>query len=68
MGAVAISANAGSSLPLAPPTLDFLDSLHSVVNGAILLPWSWATWWILLLIIMGIWKHGVSKIPFGPNG
>ena len=63
MGAAAISANAGSSLSLAPSTLAFLDSLHSVVNGAILLCWSWATWWIPLLVIMGIWKHGILKIP-----
>jgi len=62
MGAAAISANAGSSLSMSPSVMPFLDSLHSMVNGVILLAWSWATWWIPLLIIMGIWKHGVSAI------
>jgi tellurite resistance protein TehA-like permease len=63
MGAAAISANAGNSLSPAPSVMPFLDSLHSMVNGVILLCWSWATWWIPLLVIMGIWKHGVSKVP-----
>jgi tellurite resistance protein TehA-like permease len=25
--------------------------------------WTWATWWIPLLVIIGIWKHGYNKIP-----
>jgi tellurite resistance protein TehA-like permease len=25
--------------------------------------WAWATWWIPLLLLFGIWKHGVRRIP-----
>ena len=63
MGAAAISANAGSSLSLSPSTMPFLDSIHPMVNGIIMLCWSWATWWIPLLCLIGFWKHKVFKIP-----
>lgn len=25
--------------------------------------WAWATWWIPLLLLFGIWKHGVCHVP-----
>ena len=25
--------------------------------------WAWATWWIPMLVLFGIWKHGVSRVP-----
>jgi tellurite resistance protein TehA-like permease len=25
--------------------------------------WAWATWWIPLLLLFGIWKHGVCRKP-----
>jgi tellurite resistance protein TehA-like permease len=25
--------------------------------------WAWATWWIPLLVLLGIWKHGVRRVP-----
>jgi tellurite resistance protein TehA-like permease len=25
--------------------------------------WSTATWWIPLLILLGVWRHGIQKIP-----
>ena len=25
--------------------------------------WAWATWWIPLLVLFGIWKHGVRRVP-----
>ena len=25
--------------------------------------WAWATWWIPLLVLLGIWKHGVCRVP-----
>ena len=27
------------------------------------LMWVWATWWIPLLLLFGIWKHGVRHVP-----
>ena len=25
---------------------------------------SWATWWIPLLFLFGVWKHGINHLPF----
>jgi tellurite resistance protein TehA-like permease len=25
--------------------------------------WAWATWWIPLLFMLGIWKHGIRRVP-----
>ncbi len=63
MGATAISANAGSALSSGPPVIPFLDALRPMVDGVIMLCWSWATWWIPLLVILGLWKHGFMRVP-----
>ncbi len=63
MGAAAISANAGSSLLLTDPIIPMLAELHAVVQLISIMLWTWATWWIPLLVIMGIWTHWYRKIP-----
>jgi len=25
--------------------------------------WAWATWWIPLLVLFGLWKHAVRRAP-----
>jgi tellurite resistance protein TehA-like permease len=25
--------------------------------------WAWATWWIPLLLLLGVWKHGAHRVP-----
>jgi len=61
MGAAAISVNAGSTLIVTPTGLPFLTQMHAYVNGTTLLLWAWATWWIPLLVIVGIWRHVVKR-------
>lgn len=63
MGAAAISANAGSTLILTPTGLPFLADTHAFVNGTTLILWAWATWWIPLLVIFGVWRHLVRRHP-----
>jgi len=63
MGAAAIATNAGSTMLRLPPDLPFLMDMHSFVDGTTLLLWAWATWWIPLLVIIGIWRHGVRREP-----
>jgi len=63
MGAAAISANAGSSLLLTDPIIPLLSSLHSIVQMFSIMLWTWATWWIPLLVIIGLWKHVYKQIP-----
>ncbi len=57
MGALAISTLAGSRLLLAAKDWDFLQGIAPFVQGLTLLYWFMATWWIPLLIIVGIWRH-----------
>jgi tellurite resistance protein TehA-like permease len=63
MGAAAISTNAGSTLILTESGMPFLDSMRPFIDGVTLIMWAWATWWIPLLLLFGIWKHGVCREP-----
>ena len=63
MGAAAISTNAGSTLILSETALPFLQSMRPFIDGITLIMWAWGTWWIPLLILYGIWKHGVCRVP-----
>jgi tellurite resistance protein TehA-like permease len=63
MGAAAISTNAGSTLILGDTGMLFLASMRPFIDGVTLIMWAWATWWIPLLILFGIWKHGRCRVP-----
>lgn len=63
MGAAAIATNAGSTLILTDNGMPFLHSMRPFIDGVTLVMWTWATWWIPLLLLFGIWKHGVRRIP-----
>jgi tellurite resistance protein TehA-like permease len=34
------------------------------LKGLTLLFWSTATWWIPMLVILGMWRHGYKRFPF----
>jgi tellurite resistance protein TehA-like permease len=63
MGAVAISTLAGATLigiaPRAPLVMDLLPFL----KGFSLLFWATATWWIPMLLILGVWRHVYRRFP-----
>lgn len=61
MGAAAISVNAGAILILDCGATPFLRTLQPFVSGVTLAGWAWATWWIPLLVLLGIWKHGIHR-------
>jgi tellurite resistance protein TehA-like permease len=63
MGAVAITTLAGSTLLLARSASPLLKLLESFLTGFTLFFWVTATWWIPLLIILGIWRHAVRRFP-----
>lgn len=63
MGAAAISTNAGSTLILTDSGLPFLLAMRPFIDGVTLIMWAWATWWIPLLLLFGIWKHGARRVP-----
>jgi tellurite resistance protein TehA-like permease len=63
MGAVAITTLAGSTLLLARERWPFLELLRPFLAGFTLFFWTAATWWIPLLIILGVWRHGIRRFP-----
>lgn len=68
MGALAITTLAGSVLCINTPKVagSYTDFL-GFTKGFTLFFWSFGTWWIPYLIIIGIWKYGINKIPFKYN-
>src|SRR5690606_22739202 len=63
MGAVAIATLAGSTLILQAPKWPFLAELVPFLKGFTLVFWATATWWIPMLIGLGIWRHVVRRFP-----
>jgi tellurite resistance protein TehA-like permease len=63
MGAVAISTLAGALLAAAAPGSSVLGELTPFLKGMTLLFWATATWWIPMLVILGIWRHLVRRFP-----
>ena len=63
MGAVAISTLAGTMLVAAASHSPVIRQLLPFVKGFTLLFWATATWWIPMLVILGIWRHGYRRFP-----
>ncbi|MGE4198028.1 MAG: tellurite resistance/C4-dicarboxylate transporter family protein, partial [Phycisphaerales bacterium] len=63
MGAMAISTLAGASLILGGAKSPLVAGLLPFVKGATLLFWATATWWIPMLLILGVWRHIIKKFP-----
>lgn len=63
MGAAAISVNAGSLLVAGSGGTPFLHAMQPFLDGVTLAMCAWATWWIPLLLLLGVWKHLVRRVP-----
>jgi tellurite resistance protein TehA-like permease len=63
MGAVAISTLAGTMLIAAAPASPLLTDILPFVKGFTLLFWSTATWWIPMLVVLGVWRHVYRRFP-----
>jgi tellurite resistance protein TehA-like permease len=63
MGAVAISTLAGALLALASASSPIVSELLPFVKGLTLMFWATATWWIPMLVILGIWRHVYRRFP-----
>jgi tellurite resistance protein TehA-like permease len=64
MGAVAITALAGSLLLLSRHASPLLELLRPFLTGFTIFFWVTATWWIPLLLILSVWRHAVRRFPF----
>ena len=63
MGAVAISTLAGTMLIANRDGSALLSEMLPFIKGFTLLVWATATWWIPMLIILGVWRHIVQRFP-----
>ena len=63
MGAVAITTLAGATLILNAARVSFLQELLPFLRGFTLFFWAAGTWWIPLLLILGIWRHLYERFP-----
>ncbi len=64
MGAAAITTLAGAILALQSPLSPLLMKLLPFVLGLTLFFWAAATWWVPLLAILWVWRHGVRREKF----
>src|SRR5690606_13756076 len=62
MGATAITTLAGSMLVLHTQNFNFITDLLPFIKGFTLFFWAAGTWWIPLLIILGMWRHLIMKV------
>ena len=63
MGAVAISTLAGATLISAAADSPLLVALLPFLKGFTLFFWATATWWIPMLVILGVWRHIYRRFP-----
>jgi tellurite resistance protein TehA-like permease len=68
MGATAISTLAGATLAVKSPGFQFLEHLLPFIIGFTIFFWATATWWIPLLLLLGIWRYLYHKLEFSYDG
>ena len=63
MGAMAISTLAGALLVMNAATAPFLQSLLPFLKGFTVFYWAAGTWWIPMLLVLGVWRYGIKRFP-----
>lgn len=63
MGAMAISALTGSLLILNSSDSLLLLSLQPFIKGMVIFYWATGTWWIPMLLLLGVWRYGYRRFP-----
>ncbi|WP_394831548.1 tellurite resistance/C4-dicarboxylate transporter family protein [Pendulispora rubella] len=63
MGAAAIATLGGTMLVAAAPYSPVLEQVLPFVRGFTIFWWATASWWIPMLVILGLWRHVVRKFP-----
>src|SRR5262249_18439047 len=57
MGATGITVLAGADILTLPGNLAAVSAIAGFVKGICLVFWSFGTWWIPMLIVLGLWRH-----------
>jgi len=70
MGAVAITTLAGALILRLGPSWTFIAELRPFLVGFTFFFWATGSWWIPLLVVLGLWRHTVGGIalPHTPTG
>ena len=63
MGAMAISTLAGARLALAAGSLPVLEQFLPFLKGFSVFYWASGSWWIPLLLVLGVWRHLLRRFP-----
>jgi tellurite resistance protein TehA-like permease len=62
-GALSITTLAGAQLVLVADQWVFLRDILPFLQGFSVFFWAAATWWIPLLVLIGVWRHGLERFP-----
>jgi len=62
-GAVAITVLAGSNIMLARGASPRIERLVPFIEGVVIMSWATATFWFPLMVIIGVWRHLIRKVP-----
>ena len=62
--AAASTALAGTALMGRAGASPLLDTLLPCVSGLTLFAWATASWWVPMLVLLGLWRHFVRHHPF----
>ncbi len=60
---MAISTLAGALLIQRAAESPLLLSILPFLKGFTLWYWATATWWIPLMVLLGVWRHGIKRFP-----
>ena len=63
MGAMAISTLAGSLLIANASAAPFLQSLLPFLKGFTVFYWATGTWWVPMLLLLGVWRYVYKRFP-----
>lgn len=63
MGVEAIATLAGTTLIINATSWSFLEEIQPFLKGMTLTFWAISNWWLPLLLLLGIWRHIVHRIP-----
>jgi tellurite resistance protein TehA-like permease len=63
MGAMAISTLVGAQLIINASASPFLQSFLPFLKGFTVFYWATGTWWIPMLLILGVWRHVYKRFP-----
>lgn len=64
MGAMAITTLAGAELIRVFGDVPGINAMLPFLKGLTTMFWATATWWIPMLVVLGIWRHGIRRFRF----